>query len=157
VGRPVTQVTARLIRPWDGPVTLGEGGWADWEVPPGEVGEIAVTGAHVLTGYLNDPEADRENKIHDGGHVWHRTGDAAWLDSEGGLWLMGRVSARVRRAGDVWWGIPAEVRALAVPGVTHAAYLGLPDADLGQRAVLCVETADGQLSVALRENLLAAM
>ena len=51
----------------------------------------------------------------------------------------------------------AEVRALAVTGITHAAYLGLPDPERGQRAVLCVETPSGRLSAADRECLLAAL
>src|SRR5206468_9670847 len=96
-------------------------------------------GAHVLGGYLLDPEANRANKIEDGATLWHRTGDAARRDRQGRLWLMGRVGRRVRRAGATWWGQPAELRALRVPGVRHAAYLGAPDVELGQRAVLCVE------------------
>ena len=46
----------------------------------------------------------------------------------------------MRREGRTWWGLPAELRALQVPGVRHAAYLGAPDAVLGERAVLCVES-----------------
>jgi olefin beta-lactone synthetase len=157
VGPPVSQIDLRLLRPWDEPITLGAEGWAPWEAPAGEVGEVTVTGAHVLAGYLNNPEADRENKIHDGERVWHRTGDAARRDEEGRLWLMGRVKERIRRAGQVGWGIPAEVRALGVPGVTHAAYLGVADAALGQRAVLCVETPAGRLAAAERERLFAAL
>ena len=32
---------------------------------------------------------------------------------------------------ETWWPVPAEVRALRVPGVRHAAYLGEPDPELG--------------------------
>ena len=65
---------------------------------------------------------------------------------------MGRVKRRVRREGRTWWGLPAELRALQVPGVRHAAYLGAPDAVLGERAVLCVESdaASAALMPALR-------
>jgi acyl-CoA synthetase (AMP-forming)/AMP-acid ligase II len=111
----------------------------------------------VLTGYLDDPESDRENKIQGGDRVWHRTGDGARRDGRGRLWLMGRVKRRVRRAGEVWWGTAAEVKAFAVEGVGHAAYLGLPDAALGERAVLCVETRDGRCDDALRAGLAAAL
>jgi len=41
------------------------------------VGEVVVSGDHVLRGYLNDPESERRTKIHDGATVWHRTGDGA--------------------------------------------------------------------------------
>lgn len=157
VGRPVAEIGVRLLRPHDGPVALDGGGWAAWEVGPREVGEVVVAGAHVLAGYLNDPGAERQNKIRDGARVWHRTGDAAWMDADGRLWLMGRVKERVRRAGAVWWGGAAEARALEVPEVRHAAYIGVPDPDLGQRAVLCVETATGTLSAAERDGIVAAL
>ena len=104
-----------------------------------------------------DPDAERQNKIRDGARVWHRTGDGAWMDDDGRLWLMGRVKERVRRAGRVWWGGAAEARALEMSGVLHAACVGVPDAALGQRAVLCVETAGGRLSARDRENIVAAL
>ena len=157
VGRPVGEIQVRLLRPHDGPVALDDGGWDAWTVGPREVGEVTVAGAHVLAGYLNDPEAERQNKVRDGARVWHRTGDAAWTDDEGRLWLMGRVKERVRRAGAVWWGGAAEARALEVDGIQHAAYLGVSDSKLGQRAVLCVETAGGALSDAERTVLVAAL
>lgn len=62
VGRPVDQVDLRLLRPCDGPIALGEDGWAPWEAPAGEVGEVTVTGEHVLAGYLNNPEADARTR-----------------------------------------------------------------------------------------------
>lgn len=160
VGPPVPQIDVKLLRPHDGPIVLDGGGWAAWEVGPGEVGEIAVAGAHVLAGYLNDPEAERQNKVRDGGRVWHRTGDAAWMDADGRLWLMGRVKERVQRAGRVWWGGAAEARVLEVlelAKVPYVAYLGLPDAELGQRAVLCVEAPGGDLTSADREALVARL
>jgi len=157
VGRPVPEIELRLVRPHDGPVELDGDGWAAWEVAPGEVGEVVVAGAHVLPGYLNDPGAERLNKVRDGGRVWHRTGDGAWMDAEGRLWLMGRVKERVVRDGRVWWGGAAEARVLEVAEVRHAAYIGLPDPLLGRRAVLCVETPAGRLAAAGREAVLSAL
>jgi olefin beta-lactone synthetase len=157
VGRPVAEIEAKLLRPHDGPIVLDAGGWAAWEVGPGEVGEVVVAGAHVLAGYLNDPEAERQNKIRDGGRVWHRTGDAAWMDGQGRLWLMGRVKERVQRAGRTWWGGAAESRALDAAEVQHAAYIGVDDPELGQRAVLCVETPTGRLTEAEREAVTTAL
>ena len=64
---------------------------------PGQVGELLVRGAHVLKGYIDNPEADRQNKIPCGsGLVWHRTGDTAFSDPLGRLWLVGRLRERVR-------------------------------------------------------------
>lgn len=140
VGRPVPEIELRVIRAHDGDVVLGGDGWATWEVPPGETGEVVVSGEHVLGRYLNDPDADRRQKIRDGERVWHRTGDAARVDTRGRIWLMGRVADRVRKEGRTWWSGPAEVRALRLTGVRHAAFLGV---EIGGavRAVLCIETA----------------
>lgn len=155
VGRPVPEIRLRLVRPHDGPITLSHAGWGEWDVG-NEAGEIVVTGAHVLRGYVGDPDADRRNKIADGATVWHRTGDAARLDAEGRLWLLGRIRERVERDGVVWWPLPAEVRALDVKGVTHAAYIGASDLQRGKRAVLVVE-ADPSLTLALEPALRAAL
>ncbi|HBL25778.1 MAG TPA: AMP-dependent synthetase, partial [Acidobacteria bacterium] len=46
-GRPVERLQARLLRIHDGPVELGEDGWAAWEAAPGEIGELVVAGEHV--------------------------------------------------------------------------------------------------------------
>jgi acyl-CoA synthetase (AMP-forming)/AMP-acid ligase II len=138
-GAPVPEIRVRIVRPHDGAIALGAAGWAEWELPRGEAGEIIVAGAHVLGEYYNAPAETRRHKIHDGEAVWHRTGDAGYLDAEGRLWLVGRVGARVERAGRTWWSVPAEVRALGVASIAHAAYFGEPDPALGQRAVLCVE------------------
>jgi acyl-CoA synthetase (AMP-forming)/AMP-acid ligase II len=64
------------------------------EVPSGEVGEIIVAGEHVLAGYLHG-RGDSETKIHVGNVVWHRTGDAGFIDHDGTLWLLGRCSAKL--------------------------------------------------------------
>ncbi|MBA3890579.1 MAG: AMP-binding protein [Gemmatimonadaceae bacterium] len=139
VGVPVAQVKLKLIRPTDEPIALGAAGWVEWEVAAGDAGEIVVAGDHVLRGYIGDPEAERRNKIRDGDIVWHRTGDAARLDREGRIWLLGRVRERHVRDGRTWWPLPAEVRSLAVKGIAHAAYVAMP-ASMGEpKAVLCVE------------------
>ena len=105
----------------------------------GAAGEIVVTGDHVLKGYVGDPVAERQSKIRDGETVWHRTGDAGRLDERGRIWLLGRVKERHERDGRTWWPLPAEVRSLAVAGVSHAAYVTM-SAPMGQlRAVLCIE------------------
>ena len=56
--------------------------------------EILVSGKTVLQGYL-DGIGDKENKIHDGAVIWHKTGDAGYIDEQGRLWLLGRVSQAI--------------------------------------------------------------
>ena len=76
-GRPIAEISLRI---------LGPGGES---LPPGGEGEIAVAGPNVSPGYL-DGEGDREHKLHDGGVLWHRTGDDGYVDADGRLWLVGR-------------------------------------------------------------------
>jgi len=57
--------------------------------------EILVSGDHVLKGYLNG-RGDAETKVEIDGAIWHRTGDAGRLDSDGQLWLLGRHAQKWR-------------------------------------------------------------
>jgi acyl-CoA synthetase (AMP-forming)/AMP-acid ligase II len=56
------------------------------------IGEIIVSGDHVLKKYFNNPEALRRNKIICEDTVWHRTGDSGYIDSDGNLFLAGRCN-----------------------------------------------------------------
>jgi acyl-CoA synthetase (AMP-forming)/AMP-acid ligase II len=96
-GTPVPEVALRIVRISDDPApeTLAPDELSSLTMGPGEPGEIIVAGAHVVAGYLHG-RGDRETKIRAGGTVWHRTGDAGYLDRHGRLWLLGRVSATVR-------------------------------------------------------------
>ncbi len=70
------------------------------EVSQGEIGEIVVSGDHVVRRYLNNPEANLETKIKDSyGRVWHRTGDLAYMDKVGRIVLQSRVKD-VFKSGD---------------------------------------------------------
>ena len=67
----------------------------------GEIGEIFVSGHHVLKQYIDNPVANNENKIRRQGvaetkAVWHRTGDCGYRDSQGRLWLSGRINDVIR-------------------------------------------------------------
>lgn len=55
-----------------------------------EIGEIIVSGKHVLKEYYNNEEAFKRNKIVTEENIWHRTGDSGFLDSAGNLFLTGR-------------------------------------------------------------------
>ena len=66
-------------------------------VAAGTRGEIVVSGRHVVPGYLHG-RGDAETKIRLDGTIWHRTGDAGYLDGHGRLWLLGRVGATIHDA-----------------------------------------------------------
>ena len=97
-------------------------------VKPGQCGEILVRGDHVLKGYVDNPEADRENKIAcANGLVWHRTGDTGWLDPQGRLWLAGRVKDRIHSSAGSFEVFPAEIVIERRPEVHRAALVQQDD------------------------------
>ena len=88
--------------------------------------EIFVAGEHVNRGYL-DAADDASTKSMRDGVLWHRTGDAARMDEQGRLWLLGRREA----ASDGLFPFAVETAALSWPGVSRAALLaGEPRAKL---------------------------
>ncbi|MBI2520201.1 MAG: AMP-binding protein [Bdellovibrio sp.] len=113
--------------------------WKKYEVVHGEVGEIIVAGEHVCHGYFNNPEAFARAKIrgHDG-TIWHRTGDLGRIDEKGYLWLVGRVHNAINRGGRYYFPVRAEIIMKKIPQVKYAAYLGMPDATLGEKTFAVV-------------------
>ncbi|MFT3785928.1 MAG: AMP-binding protein [Tepidisphaeraceae bacterium] len=101
----------------------------------GQPGEIAVTGDHVLKGYL-DGVGDVETKFRVGAAVWHRTGDAGYVDSQGRVWLLGRASAVVRDAFGELYPLQAEAVAYECPHVRRCALVTHQN-----RRALVVETS----------------
>ena len=95
-GAPVAPVRLRVIAAQGDALapSLDPAAFDALERPPGEAGEIVVTGAHVLRGYWQGC-GDAETKLRVGDDVWHRTGDLGVLDEEGRLWLLGRAAAAI--------------------------------------------------------------
>lgn len=160
-GPPSDRLERRIVRIERGPIDLAAGGWAAWELPPGAVGELVVSGEHVCRGYFRAPEADRANKIAEpSGKVWHRMGDTGYLDAEGRFWLVGRVHSTILRRGEPVHPLPVEQAALGDdPRVRRAAAVGLADPELGERVVVVVEAAPGEaeaVRAAVSERLAAA-
>lgn len=61
-------------------------------IPIHAVGEILVTGDHVVKSY-DGGIGDTETKIEIDGTVWHKTGDIGYFDRHNRLWLTGRRAA----------------------------------------------------------------
>lgn len=71
------------------------------ELPSGRIGEIIVSGKHVLREYINNEEALRRNKIFIGETCWHRTGDSGFTDESGALFLTGRCNSLIEYQGSL--------------------------------------------------------
>ena len=98
------------------------------ELPVGERGELHVRGTSVFRGYWNRPDADAETFV-DG---WMRTGDVAYLDEEGFLFIVDRIKDLVIRGGENIGCGAVEAVLLEHPDVIEASVYGVPDERLGE-------------------------
>lgn len=88
VGKLHPSCKVRIIQMHDKEIEPAK--FEQWIMNEGEIGEVVVTGAHVLSTYINNPDAERRFKVNAGAQIWHRTGDAASIDESGKLFLFGR-------------------------------------------------------------------
>jgi long-chain acyl-CoA synthetase len=98
------------------------------ELPQGERGEIQLRGTSIIRGYWNRPDANAETFV-DG---WLRTGDVAYLDDEGFLYIVDRIKDLVIRGGENIGCGAVEAALLEHPDVLEASVYGVPDPRLGE-------------------------
>jgi acyl-CoA synthetase (AMP-forming)/AMP-acid ligase II len=121
IGKPLAENQVKIIALHEGPLAS----LADVrELSPGEVGEIIVTGPTATNAYDALSEATTAAKI---GHapVWHRMGDAGYLDASGRLWFCGRIAERVETSVGPVFTEPCEQVFRGHPRVARCALIGL--------------------------------
>ena len=104
------------------------------KVPPDTVGQLVIRGATVMKGYWEKPEATAR-MLKPGplpGELVLHTGDYCRMDEEGYLYFVGRADDIFKSGGEKV--APKEVEAVLhdIPGIRHAAVIGVPDELLGQ-------------------------
>ncbi|RJO73672.1 long-chain fatty acid--CoA ligase [Nocardia panacis] len=114
VGVPVYNTVVRIVGP-DGT-----------DLPPGEVGELVISGPQVAAGYWNRPG---EQAICDG---TLRTGDVGYMDADGWFYIVDRSKDQINAGGFKVW--PREVEDVLYehPAVREAAVVGVPDPYRGE-------------------------
>jgi fatty-acyl-CoA synthase len=125
------------------------------ECPPGEVGEIVLSGPNIMAGYWNAPEATAA-AIVDG---WYHSGDAGSTDEDGYLYIRDRYKDMIISGGENVY--PAEVESvmLELPEVQEVAVIGVPDPHWGEVGLAVVVPTPGAaqdadaLRAALRQRL----
>ncbi|MEX2176644.1 MAG: fatty acid CoA ligase family protein [Pirellulaceae bacterium] len=129
VGRRFPGIEWRVIRIDDGPIaTLDQA-----EIlPPGEIGELIVSGPVVTSEYVTRTDCNPLHKIRDGERLWHRMGDVGYLEPASNnvvrgerFWFCGRKSHRVITAQGTLFTIPCEAIFNQHPRVYRSALVGI--------------------------------
>lgn len=131
IGRPLPGVEVGIVN------DEGE------EVAEGDPGEIEVRGPNVFAGYWRREEETRET-FHDG---WFRTGDVAYRDEEGYLFIVDRSKDLIIVSGFNVYPREVEEAVLTHPKVAECAVVGAPDERTGEAVkALVVLRPDEQLT-----------
>lgn len=106
---------------------------------PGEEGEIVALASsdEAFEGYWKRPEADAKS-LRDG---WYFTGDTGYFDTEGDLYVSGRVDDMIITGGENVSPVEIESCLSLHPGVSEVAVVGLPDERWGKIVVAFVQRA----------------
>jgi long-chain acyl-CoA synthetase len=93
------------------------------ELPPGEIGEIAVRGPTVMNGYWRRPELTAARQ----GAGWHRTNDLGKRETDGSLTFVGPKTQMIKSGAENIY--PAEVEGClkSHPAVADCGVIGVPD------------------------------
>jgi long-chain acyl-CoA synthetase len=122
IGRPVPPQEVRVVN------EQGE------EMPPGVIGEIVIRGPTVMQGYYRDPEATATT-IRDG---WVHSGDLAYADEDGYVFIIGRHKEMIIRGGENVSPLEVERVLAQHPSIREVAVVGIPDAIWGEVIGACV-------------------
>lgn len=98
------------------------------EVPRGTVGEIIVRGPNIMQGYWNKPE-ETARALRDG---WLYTGDAAYMDEQGYLFIVDRLKDMIVSGGENIYSAEVENVLARHPAVALAAVIGVPHEQWGE-------------------------
>lgn len=127
IGRPLPDVAVKIFD------------YKDREVPQGQVGEIVVSGPNVMKGYYNREEETRW-ALRNG---WFHTGDLAYTDQDGYLYIVDRKKDLIIREG-IHINPHAVTEVLYEhPGVFEAAVMGVPDAEKGEEILAYIMPRKG--------------
>jgi len=97
-------------------------------LPPGEVGEVCLTGDGIMSGYWERPDATARALR----HGWLYTGDLGYRDTDGRVWVVDRRNDLILRGGQNVY--PAEIARVlrSAPAVADVGVVAAPSPEWGQ-------------------------
>ena len=128
VGRPIMHTRAKVV---------DEEGR---ELPPGEIGELVISGPHFMLGYWRKEKETKET-IKDG---WIHTGDLAKMDQDGFFYIVGRKKDMIISGGENVYLAEVEMVIAQHPKVKDVAVIGVPHEKWGEvgRAVVVLKEGE---------------
>ena len=120
------------------------------ELQSGERGELQVRGPSMFREYWNKPEATADSFAEDG---WFKTGDVAYIDTDGHLFIVDRIKDLIIRGGENIGCGGVEAALSSHPKVIEAAVYSVPDDRLGEEVGTTMYVTEDFDETELREYL----
>ncbi len=129
VGKPLPGIEVRIIDD------------QNIDLPSGQTGELIVRGPNVMLGYYKLPEESAKSLQHD----WLFTGDLAYIDQDGYIFIVDRLKDMIITSGENIY--PREIEELlyAYPLVAEVAVIGVPDKLRGTIVRAYIVATEGSL------------
>jgi long-chain acyl-CoA synthetase len=123
IGMPLPDIDAKIVGAED----------ASRELPANEIGELLMRAPQHMLEYWNNPQetADALRARPEGG-LWLHTGDLAYMDEDGYIFLVDRKKDMLKTSGFQVW--PREIEEVMAthPAVMEVSVAGVPDAAKGE-------------------------
>jgi acyl-CoA synthetase (AMP-forming)/AMP-acid ligase II len=110
------------------------------DLPPGDTGEILLRGDGMMQGYYKDPAATEAALDSEG---WLHTGDLAYQDEEGYVFMIGRSKELIIKGGVNIAPRQIDDILLTHPAILEAAAVGVADRHVGEDVVAFAVLRDG--------------
>jgi long-chain acyl-CoA synthetase len=135
IGMPLPDVEIRIVDADDG----------EREMPVGEVGEMILRAPQHMAEYWNNPLETAETlRTHGPGGPWVHTGDLAYMDADGYIFIVDRKKDLVKTSGFQVWPREIEEIIAAHPAVMEVGVAGVPDPVKGEVAKAWVVLKPGR-------------
>ena len=135
IGMPLPDIDARIVEVED----------ATKPMPTGEVGELILRAPQLMLEYWNNPlETADTLRPYDSGGPWLHTGDLAYMDDDGYIFLVDRKKDMVKTSGFQVWPREIEEVLAAHPAVHEVGVAGIPDPVKGEVVKAWVVLKAGQ-------------
>ena len=116
------------------------------ELPDGEIGELTISGWHVMKGYWKNPSETRKQAV----AGWLHMGDLASRDENGYIRIYGRTKDLINRGGYKIYPYELECMLVDHPKIEQVCIVATPNPVLGESICACV-IPTGDEAVTLEE------